>query len=270
VKSSPNAAAPEVAPGQYVSREYNTKERLCSFWHQVDETFELGAQDVLEVGLGSGLVADWLRKAGLEVKTLDLDPELKPDIAGSVLEIPLADDAIDSVLCCQVLEHLPFEQFEVALAEIGRVSRLGAVISLPDVTPWVGLSYPLYFGLYANQVRGEIPFGWVAVLRALRRRQIRLGEYLFARYVPSRWAYGGPVWEMKRPPIPHGDLTPQDFEGGEAHCWEIGMVGYPLERVEAAFTSAGLTITKQFRVPENPWHHFFVVAHGDPNAAHLG
>ena len=53
--------SPEVTSDDYSSRAYNTKERVCSFWHQVDETFELGASTVLEVGPGAGFVTNWLR-----------------------------------------------------------------------------------------------------------------------------------------------------------------------------------------------------------------
>ena len=259
MKSTPLEDTPQAAPGHYTSRAYNTKERACSFWHQVDEIFEIGASTVLEIGSGSGLVTNWLRTAGVEVKTLDLEPELEPDIVGSVTDIPLSANSCDAVLCCQVLEHLPFDQLPVALTEIGRVSRMGAVISLPDVTPWVGIAYPLYFGLYADQVRERLPGGAGRGLLALLRRQIRLRDYLFAHLVPVDWAYGGKVWEMRRPPIPSGPLSTHDFKQGQLHCYEIGMEGYPLERVLGAFAAAQLEVIHEFRVPENPWHHFFNV-----------
>jgi SAM-dependent methyltransferase len=259
MRSTPSAAAPEVAREHYYSRAYNSKERICSFWHQVDEVLEMEADDALEIGPGSGFVTNWLRKAGVRVTTLDLDPELKPDLIGSVTDIPLGDDEVDAAVCCQVLEHLPFEQAAPALAELGRVTRKGVVISLPDVRPWLGVAYPLYFGLYADQVRQRLPRGVVAVARALLRGEIGLGEYLFARFVPWRWGLGGRVFELNRPPIPHGPLTTGDFEQGEAHCYEIGMEGYPLERITGAIAKAGLEMVKDFRVPENPWHHFFVL-----------
>lgn len=258
MKASPDEAAPEVTTEHYTSRAYNSKERICSFWHQVDEVHEMGAADVLEIGPGSGMVTDWLRQAGVIVKTMDLDARLKPDVVGSVTDIPLRDNSIDAVLCCQVLEHLPFDQAEAALAEIGRVAHLGAVISLPDVTPWMGTAYPLYFGLYADKVREELPNGWAAGARAVLDGELRARDYLFGRLVPSKWAANRETLELDPPPVPHGPLTPDDFEGGNAHCYEIGMVGYPLERITEAFERADLEIVKEFRVPENPWHHFFV------------
>src|SRR5262249_34963101 len=145
----------------YWSRDYNSKERFCSFWHQVDETLSLEPETVLEVGPGSGIVTYCLRHAGIQMTTVDLDAELGPDVVGSVTQLPLADGSFDAVLCCEVLEHLPWEEAEAALGELARVTRKGVVLSLPDVTPWMGKSYPLYFGLYAERARAELGEGRV-------------------------------------------------------------------------------------------------------------
>ena len=64
---------PQTPPHHYWSRAYNTKERFCSFWHQLDETLGLEPRSVLEVGPGSGLVTDWLLRADIQVTTLDVD-----------------------------------------------------------------------------------------------------------------------------------------------------------------------------------------------------
>ena len=88
---------------------------------------------VLEIGVGAGLTTDLLRKEGFTVTTLDIDPELKPDRTGSILNIPAETNEFDYVVCCQVLEHLPYESSEAALHEIQRVCKIGALISLPTV-----------------------------------------------------------------------------------------------------------------------------------------
>lgn len=99
---------------------------------------------MLEVGVGAGIAAAALRQAGIEVTTLDLQPELKPDLLAPVTAIPTPDGAFDAVVCCQVLEHIPYADVSVALRELRRVARVGGVISMPDVTPEFafGLSLP--------------------------------------------------------------------------------------------------------------------------------
>jgi len=48
--------------------------------------------------------------------------------------MPFPEGSYEVVACYEVLEHLPFEDFSKALREIHRVSRLHAVLSLPDCT----------------------------------------------------------------------------------------------------------------------------------------
>jgi SAM-dependent methyltransferase len=247
---------PQVEAEHYSGTVYNSKERVCSYWHQVDEVRGLGARTVLEIGPGAGIVTDWLRRAGMEVTTLDMDPALGANVHGSATDLPFGDDAFDAVLCAQVLEHMPFGEVERALAEFARVGRTGAVLSVPDATPWAGVSYPLWFpGWYLDEARARMPAGRVRLLKALARRELRLREWLFLRLVPPRWSLGGRTLEW-RPRVPRGPWRP---EPGSQHFWEVGSEGHPLERLLEAVDHAGLELIRTFRVPENPWHRFLVV-----------
>ncbi len=87
---------------------------------------------VLEVGLGNGLVRNYLNRQGVQMTTIDIDPELHPDIVGSVTNIPVEDNSYDVVLAAQIIEHLPYEEAKKAMKEIARVSKKGAMISVPD------------------------------------------------------------------------------------------------------------------------------------------
>jgi SAM-dependent methyltransferase len=250
-------STPQVAAEHYWSRDYNSKERFCSFWHQLDAVLSLEPQTVLEIGPGAGLVTDWLRRSGLEVTTLDIDPAVGANVAGSVVEAPFPDDAFDVVLCAEVLEHLPWPDAERALAEIARVMRKGAVVSVPDDTPWVGKAYPLYFGLYAEDVRRRLPAGRIRPLIAALRGRARLRDALWVALVPATWGIGGDTAEWRHVPVPH---RPWQHEFDGEHHWELGTADFPVQRFRDAAAAAGLTIEREFRVPENPWHHFFVFA----------
>ncbi|RJO60136.1 class I SAM-dependent methyltransferase [candidate division WS5 bacterium] len=125
---------PQVGPEHYFNECYDTKERFVSYWHQINEVISLKPIKVLEVGIGNGFVSRYLKRKGLNIITLDTDQELRPDIIGSVLSMPFADRTFDDVVCCEVLEHLPYEDFPRTLAEIRRVLDKSAVLSLPDHT----------------------------------------------------------------------------------------------------------------------------------------
>jgi SAM-dependent methyltransferase len=110
--------------------------RLFSYAHQMNAVLEHEPHKVLEVGPGPGMVTAALRAIDIEVLTVDVQAELRPDVVASVTDLPFQDRAFDVAMCCQVLEHLPFDRFVPALKEMGRVSRKAVVISLPDCTPY--------------------------------------------------------------------------------------------------------------------------------------
>ncbi len=44
-----------------------------------------------------------------------------------------------------------------------------------------------------------------------------------------------------------------------SHYWEIGLQQYPLEQILHSFHASGLSNVRSNRVPEYPYHHFFVL-----------
>lgn len=122
----------QVDAAYYAQQKYATMERFISYFHQIKLLRDSGAQTILLVGVGDGLVPHYLREVlGLTVTTCDIDSDLKPDVVGDVRALPFADGAFDAVAVYEVLEHLPFAEFDGALKEIARVSSGAVVVSLP-------------------------------------------------------------------------------------------------------------------------------------------
>jgi ubiquinone/menaquinone biosynthesis C-methylase UbiE len=115
--------------------QYDTKERFCSYWHQINEVQTLKPLHILEIGKGNGFVSTYLKNNGYKMCSLDLEYLLKPEVAGSVLNIPFKNESFDVVICCEVLEHIPFENFQKGLMEVNRVAKNNAIVSLPDLSP---------------------------------------------------------------------------------------------------------------------------------------
>lgn len=130
----------------YFIADYNDKNRWASYWYQIKEILDFNPKIVLVIGKGNGLVSEYLKLAGIKIVVLDIDETLKPDVIASVLKMPLSDNEFDAVLCAQVLEHLPYEDFNKALSEIKRVAKSGAVISLPHFGPAIRflLKFPFF------------------------------------------------------------------------------------------------------------------------------
>lgn len=121
----------QVPKDHYFNDEYDKKDRWISYWYQITEVLRKKPRRVLEVGIGNGLVSDYLRKQGVQVTTCDIDPALNPNAVASVTRLPFQDEQFDVVLCAEVLEHLPFSEFQHALMNLRRVTCSWLVLTLP-------------------------------------------------------------------------------------------------------------------------------------------
>jgi len=122
----------QVDKSHYKFESYMGKSRWASVWHQLDEVIKMEPERVLEIGPGPGIFKAAATALGINVETLDIDPELAPDYVGSALQIPLPDASCDVVCAFQMLEHLPWEDGKQAFREMVRVADKGIVVSLPD------------------------------------------------------------------------------------------------------------------------------------------
>lgn len=129
----------------YFSANYDDKRRWVSYWHQIKEILEFNPKKVLIIGKGNGLVSEYLKLAGIKTIVLDINETLKPDVTASVLKMPFVENEFDAVLCAEVLEHLPYNEFNEALSEIKKVAEKGAVISLPHFGPAIRFLFKLPF-----------------------------------------------------------------------------------------------------------------------------
>ncbi len=123
----------QVDRSQYTTADYCNPRRFATYAYQIKEILDSGAKNVLEIGPGNGVVTYVLRQAGIHVDTVDHDPALKPDFVASVLKLPSALNSYDAVLCCQVLEHLPWDNFRAAVQGISNVAKNTILLSLPHV-----------------------------------------------------------------------------------------------------------------------------------------
>ena len=80
-----------------------------------------GAGTALDVATGGGHVARRLRKAGINVVSVDPAPGMEPDVVSRGEDLPFADGSY-GVVACRVAAH-HFEDVEKALSEMARVSR---------------------------------------------------------------------------------------------------------------------------------------------------
>lgn len=98
---------------------------------------------VLEIGVGSGFTANYLRSKCLNVQTLDIDREKEPDIVANLVEYPFPD-RYDHVLAFEVFEHIPFGEFKSVFEKISKVCKKYIFISVPrNERVWLKLNLQL-------------------------------------------------------------------------------------------------------------------------------
>ncbi|TNE91695.1 MAG: methyltransferase domain-containing protein [Deltaproteobacteria bacterium] len=136
---------------------YDTLRRWTSYWYQIDRALSGPEGEVLLVGVGSGVVERELAARGRKVTTVDVQEVLKPDVIASVDDLPFEDGRFAVSICCQVLEHVPWEQSTRAMAELVRVTDGRLVISVPDVQYYAGVVLMDGVRRKHKQLRADLP-----------------------------------------------------------------------------------------------------------------
>ncbi|MFM2330808.1 MAG: hypothetical protein RLZZ26_315 [Candidatus Parcubacteria bacterium] len=142
----------------YKFGSYGFEGRFVSYYHQLREVLAQHPRSVLEVGVGDKVFGSFIKNnTKVSYTSIDIAEDLQPDVVGSVLQLPFPDNSFDVVCAFEVLEHLPFDEFEKAVGEVARVSRTKVIISLPHFGPMLSLSFKLPF-LKVVQLALKLPF----------------------------------------------------------------------------------------------------------------
>jgi len=148
----------QVGKSHYDFEHYAFEGRFVSYYAQLKEALAQKPSSVLEAGVGDRVFGSFIKNnTAISYTSVDVDEELQPDVVGSVLKLPFADKSFDIACAFEVLEHLPFEQFDQALGELCRVARTHVIISVPHFGPMLSFSLKIPF-LPEIRVAFKIPF----------------------------------------------------------------------------------------------------------------
>jgi len=132
--AEPHTRAVQVEPEHYDFERYDDRERWMSYWHQIRAVLSVRPKTVLEIGPGSGVFRGYLQRAGVDVKTLDIDASRGVDYVADLTRLDETLPAgltFDAIACFQVLEHLPLADLDACLAGIAKRAAPHVFISLP-------------------------------------------------------------------------------------------------------------------------------------------
>lgn len=123
----------QVETNHYSFENYVSTERWGAYWQQIQSTTEVSPKRVLYIGVGDNIVPSVLEAMGITVVRFDFDEKLGVDYVGDVREIRslVEPESVDVVICCQVLEHIPFDGFEKTMRQLYSIARQRLIVSLP-------------------------------------------------------------------------------------------------------------------------------------------
>lgn len=128
----------QVNSEHYNFGSYLTSKRWMSYYYQILEILKRNPKNILIIGKGDDIVPYILKKLCqnfTKIDTFDFDEALEPDIIGDIRNLSsILKSKYDCIVCCQVLEHLPFDNFEKILKEMKAVLKPGGgiILSLPQ------------------------------------------------------------------------------------------------------------------------------------------
>ncbi len=138
---------------KYYWESLNNFRNFVSYQNQITEIYATNPKTVLEIGIGNKLIYNHLKEIGIKIISLDINKNLNPDCVGDIRKLPFKNNSFDTVCAFEVLEHIPFEDFEKSLKELKRVSKKSIVISIPVIRKgiefylWLPKIHGIYFYL---------------------------------------------------------------------------------------------------------------------------
>jgi hypothetical protein len=125
--------SPQVSLQHYMFGQYLHKPRWSSYWQQLVAVMAMRPTSVLYIGVGDDVVPKLLEAQNVAVTRFDFDVAIGCDYVGDVAAIDeyLGENSFDVVVCCQVLEHLPYEKFLPTIKKLMTVAEKRLVLSLP-------------------------------------------------------------------------------------------------------------------------------------------
>ena len=117
-------------------KKLETKYHWELYWHQVKliekELFGVpNPIQILELGIGSGFLKNYLQAKGHSVLSIDIDPDKKPDIIHDIRYYHIKE-SFDIVLAYEIFEHFPFEDLPRVLKNLHTICKQCMCVGLPE------------------------------------------------------------------------------------------------------------------------------------------
>lgn len=160
---------------------YGDEERFVSYHAQLTEIMRIKPESVLEIGVGDQVVGNYLKNnTKIAYTGADIADDVGADVIAPVTKLPFPDRSFDVACAFEVLEHLPFDQFQPALTELARVARSHVLISLPHFGPMLSCAVKIPL-LPRVRISYKIPYPKAHVFNGQHYWEIGKRDYPVSR-----------------------------------------------------------------------------------------
>lgn len=110
-----------------------SKEHWGYYWNQAWLVQELTDPEdrLLEIGVGTGFLSNYLRSRGWSIETIDIDEDKNPDIVSDASSYDFSSSSFAAVLAFEVFEHMPFPLFKRTIQNVASRNPSRFIFSLP-------------------------------------------------------------------------------------------------------------------------------------------
>ena len=110
-----------------------SKEHWGFYWVQAWLVHELTKPEdrLLEIGVGTGFLSNYLRARGRAVVTVDIDGDKSPDIVSDASSYDFSAEKFAAILAFEVFEHMPFPLFKRTVQNISFQKPASFLFSIP-------------------------------------------------------------------------------------------------------------------------------------------
>lgn len=110
-----------------------SKTHWIYYWHQINlinRYLEKGS-NIIEIGVGTKFLCNYLKSKGYLVKTVDIDEEKKPDYISSASDFDFSLTRADTVVAFEIFEHIPYSTFQKVVSNIKASNVENIIFSIP-------------------------------------------------------------------------------------------------------------------------------------------
>jgi phospholipid N-methyltransferase len=179
---------PKSNPKKWI--RYYSRKRIPHQWMQLDLLSRIDAKRILEVGPAMGAVTAMLENSGYEVTTLDymeqqFDYPKVPNIERNLLDVTPAEiRGYDAIICCETLEHLPWDKVAKILDTLYQSEAKYLLTSVPY------MGFQITFDIYLNAKTSRTYFSM--------KKLLNLRDFVPEPEFGHQWEVGYRQYSLKK------------------------------------------------------------------------